>query len=156
MVNWTIQGIVNLISAGIFGIAFYIALRMYSRSKFKYQLYLALMWFCFVLWALFAALSYIFLYYFISITLFQVCLYTSLLGLFFGIITIDSARETVDPLKLSIFSLFSGVYIFISLDRNSYYFHTFPNGEVGIMPTTNLEIASIFPMALLFILFILL
>jgi hypothetical protein len=51
-------------------------------------------------------------------------------------------RDTVDPIKMLALGIMSTIMFFISLEPNSIYIGTFPNGEPGIILSQNLTIAQ--------------
>ena len=109
--NWTVEVFVLFISTVFISLSSILACVHYFRTKHRTFLYFMVGWLSISLYALFEALSYIFL----SLPLFRFRFYFLIISGFFLSFSLDSiSRFSIDPLKTTIFGILSTLLIVFS------------------------------------------
>ncbi len=108
------------VAASIFALAFSIGLKQYIKSRYPFALLTMLGYFCGILWALSNGLYYLFQYYSPTF-LWHIYMVMPIALLFFLLLTLDSiSRDSVEPIKMIVFSAVSAstitLYVFRDLD----------------------------------------
>ena len=137
--NWTIQVFILLISLGPLTFAVYIAFSEYLKGKHRHNLFMMLTWLIVMIMNILVIISNLIL----SPTLYLYSMFLWILSAIFMSLLFDSvSRESIDPKKLIIISIFATAIVFISFDPNAVVYNYFPNGEIGLLMGGNFRIIN--------------
>jgi len=137
--NWTIEVFILLISLGPLTFAVYITFSEYLKDKYRHNLFMMFVWLIVMIIDILIIISNLIL----SPTLYLYSMFLWILSAIFISLLFDSvSRESIDPKKLVIISIFSTAIVFISFDPNAVVYNYFPNGEIGLLMGGNFRIIN--------------
>ena len=114
--NWSTGVIVGFIGFIPSFFAFIITLIQYFKDRYTYLKYFAGMWFFLSIWILFQAISDLLL----SIPLHFIVFYALIIFSYFVNLSVDAiSRDTIDPIKMLLTTVFSSFILILSFDLNN-------------------------------------
>jgi len=139
--NWTTEVIVIFISIIPISISFFLILYKYIKIRDLVYFIMLIGWGCFIIGNFMEALAYLFLLK----DLFRFRMYIYIFQGYCVLILLDIvARKSIDPIKLTFFSLLSGMAIIFSYESSAIILYRFPNGEISIGSSGNFRLVIFF------------
>ncbi len=127
--NWTIEVIIIFISIIPISISFILLFYKYTKTRDLVYFIMMIGWACFLIGNFIEAIACLFLWK----DLFRIRMYIYILQGYCVLILLDIvAREAIEPIKLTFFSLFAGMAIIFSFDPTAVIIYQFPNGEISV------------------------